>query len=218
MRSWAIEPAGLNSVEREVTKDQGVEPLRSIARPTDEEQPDIIFSPPSVNTEHDNDSSQRQDPYSQVSHEQHTMSYGAGPSSNYSAELHARNSSNPFSNFSSGSRRSAHGDWSSTSSDHGNGQDGIELRPQYAMTDHPVHGSQHLGYESRSIDFSGDTAYHPQNQNVVSPSFVPYDGISRGDVVSPISPIRTPPAPIQVKGEHMQEPRQRGVQLMESYR
>ena len=141
IRSWATEPVGPLNSEREVARDQGVEPMRTPTVRLDEEQPNVEHSVPDVGPNIGSDADSRNVFHHQISgtdslHQQEHSAQRTGPSSNYSTAFDPRQPSNPFST--SGSRRGrADGYWSASSSENDGDENGYELQPRYHLNDPP---------------------------------------------------------------------------------
>ncbi|KAI9879815.1 MAG: hypothetical protein M1830_006997 [Pleopsidium flavum] len=220
IRTWAMEPAGPDSVavDREISRHDGVEPLRAPGG-TDEEQsiPTAgTVGPPAAASSAENVFRQQ---ISQSQRRRHGEENSATwPAAEYRSVTEGRN---PFP-VGSGTRtqqtRRNDGYWSSSSEDN---DEGYELRQQYTLNDPQRQGLHHVGYDTRQEDFGGDTAYHPPASTTSQPAHplpaAELYGVGNGrDIASPISPVRSPP--LQHVGYSRQaENATRGVDLVETY-
>lgn len=171
IRSWASEPRSPRPEERQVSRDQGVEPLRPNTGRIDEEQPGSAFTVPRVLP--------RQPSYAeagdnvfrdQISRSQRLRQREFGAPlrpSESSTESERRNAPPSFSRLNRRKKGQMHSDgYGSSSSDHELDEDGFNLRPIRRSTapviqepdTHPVH---QLGAK----DFEQDTSYHPHLQS-----------------------------------------------------
>lgn len=184
IRSWGSEPTepSAKQEEREVARDQGVEPLRTATIDHDEER--IVTALHPLRQEQPAVSSPNAKPVpnvfrQQVSETERLRPQGfeqqrGGPSSNYSANTDPRVASNPYSM--AGGRRSRqvdeHASWSSSESDHEESEGGYEMQPNYALTDtQPQIGRPpHQLPNSEAPMFEQYTAYSPKQNPSVPPS------------------------------------------------
>ena len=167
IRSWATEPIGPLDSEREVARDQGVEPMRAPAMHVDEEQPNTEHSALDVGPNTDSNAESRNPFRQQIAETDHLsqQEYAAqrtGPSSNYSTAFDPRQASNPFTT--SGSRRErADGYWSSSSSEHEGEENGYELQPRYHLNDPPSHTAlSPIELQPPPLYIDERTAYNPE--------------------------------------------------------
>lgn len=151
IRSWGTEPLGPESKheEREMARDQGVEPLRTAAAREDEEHLADVYggssNPAAVHNAY---------------HQQQQPSYQRTGTSQ--AASHP-----PTANASQNGR--AEGNWSSSASDHEGDDDGYEMQPRYALNDPNPAGSQHGAFPSGSVGgLDANTAYDRQSYGVRS--------------------------------------------------
>lgn len=145
IRSWGTEPLGPGSKhkEREMARDQGVEPLRTAAAQEDEEHLANVYAG-------------ARDPaagHNAFHQQQHPAYQHTGPS------LTSRNPSHPVTATAS-ERGRPEANWSSSASDHEGDDDGYEMQPRYALNDTYPAGIQHDAYPSSSISgLNAPTAY-----------------------------------------------------------
>lgn len=215
IRTWATEPAAPDSaaVHREVSRHEGVEPLRARARDDEEQYAPAPGAAASDPTERPDENVFRH----QISQSQQRRQ-NAAPAATYRPAAYATVSEprNPFPPTAAPPvppqphRRDGY--WSSSDSDN---DDGYELRHQYTLSNpqgrsqpsHPV------GYDSRLEDFGRDTAYHP-----------PPSAEDSGHPLTPpelhgaaqIPAARSPPSQHVGGGLH-EGSRARGVDLVETY-
>ena len=167
IRSWGTEPVGPLDSEREVARDQGVEPLRTPAMRIDEEQPHTEH--PELDVRSDPDSNESRNVFrEQIAETNHLrqQEYSAqrtGPSPNYSNTFDSHQPSDPFTT--SGNRRGrTDGYWSSSSSEHGNDEDGYELQPRYHLDDPPPHTVvSPVELQPPPVYIDSHTAYNPED-------------------------------------------------------
>jgi diacylglycerol diphosphate phosphatase/phosphatidate phosphatase len=159
IRSWGTEPLGPESKhqEREMARDQGVEPLRTAAAREDEEHlADVYAGAPNPAAGHDD-----------FDQHQHPAYRHAGPSLAPQPPSHP-----PTANTSQ--RGHAEGNWSSLASDHEGDDDGYEMQPRYALNDSNSAGVQHDAYPSSSISgLNAPTAYNGARPTAGPPQIPP---------------------------------------------
>lgn len=173
IRSWGTVGTQPVHLEREVARDQGVEPMRTPAVRLDEEQPKPSYVAPDAGTnaglgvETGANVFRQQLSETDRLRQQELVAQRAGPSSNYSSKFDPRNASNDLSTF--GSRRGRpidnDGYWSSSSLEHESDENGYELQPKYTLTDP---GSQRHIIPQRihgdsTEDSDANTAYNPRD-------------------------------------------------------
>lgn len=171
IRSWASEPRSPRPEERQVSRDQGVEPLRPNIGRIDEEQPGSAFKAPRVLP--------RQPSYAEAGNNvfreqisrsqrlrQREFSHPLGPSES-STDSDARIASPSFSRLNKRRKRQMHSDgYESSSSDHGLNEDGFHLRPIRRSTAPVIQESDtHPAHRLGAKDFEQDTSYHPHVQS-----------------------------------------------------
>lgn len=218
IRSWATEPAGPDSVavDREVSRQNAVEPLRAPAM-NDEERyahPAGTAMPEAAPIPEENVFRQ------QISQSQRRRLVEEDPTAwPPGADSSVTESRNPFPTRSNTrAQRPRHNDgyWSSSEEDN---EEGYELRQQYTLND--PHGQGRVDYSTGQENLGGDTAYHPPAPAASLPGHpqttaeVHGGGIGR-DIASPVSPVRSPP-PQHVGYSQPTGNAPRGVDLVETY-
>lgn len=171
IRSWASEPRSPRPEERQVSRDQGVEPLRPNTGRIDEEQPGSAFRAPRVlprqpsYTEAGNNVFRDQISRSQRLR-QREFSHHMGPSES-STESDVQNIPPTFTRLNKRRKRQMHSDgYGSSSSDHGFDEEGFNLRPIRRSTAPVIQESDtHPAFRVGAKDFEQDTSYHPHRQN-----------------------------------------------------
>lgn len=217
IRSWASEPRSPlpHPRKREVTRDSGIEPLRTNTIRLDEEQPNpasrrlsrqTSYAEPEVNVFLSTSERLRQAGFS------HRPPHSA--SSSTEPEMHDRVPSFPRTNSARGRQRHDDGDWSSTSSDQGM-DDELELQPRHRLSmSSGRSGDLHPAF--RPKDFEQDTRYHSPIRSPKRAS-LPIQGLSRNENLTLPTSIRDAAAPRSGEEEQkVTEPK--GLQLEESYR
>ncbi len=221
IRTWATEPAAPDSaaLDREVSRHEGVEPLRAPGRP-DEEQyapttggaaaPDGAGRPEANVFRNQISQSQRRRQHEPVPAPYRPAAYATVPET--------RNPFPPASAPPMPQPRRNDGYWSSSDSDN---DDGYELHQQYTISNPQGQSSHHAGFDSRVEDFGRDTAYHPPPAVSVAghtqTTSELYSGAAGSGVADPIPPVRSPPPQhVGLPGSH-EGSRTRGVDLVETY-
>lgn len=171
IRSWASEPRSPRPEERQVSRDQGVEPLRPNTGRIDEEQPGSAFKAPRMLP--------RQASYAEAGNNvfrdqisrsqrlrQREFNHPLGPSES-STESDHPNAPPTFSWLNKRKKRPMNSDgYESTSSDHGFDEEGFNLRPIRRSTAPVIQESAtHPAHRLGAKDFEQDTSYHPHIQS-----------------------------------------------------
>ena len=223
IRSWASEPRSPRPEERQVARDQGVEPLRTNSGRIDEEQPGSAFKAPRMLP--------RQASYAepevnvfrqQVSRSQRLrqgqFGHSTGPSES-STESDAHIGPASFSNLNTRRKRQRHsnGIWSASSSDHGLDGNAFELQPRPRSTAPKISETDtHPAFRLGAKDLEQDTGYHPRVKSHSS-NLQPVQALPReGATNLAIAPEHSLP-PTNTEGP-LEPERERGVQLVETYR
>lgn len=171
IRSWGTDPSGPTSAkdEREIHRDQGVEPMRNTPRHTDEEENTrsplaTMGAMPGVNPAQNTFHTQTLGPGTMPPATFPSPRGGASP--NYNAPPESNSLANPYST--SGPRRDRQHDqdgyWSSSSEDANDDEDGYELRPKYTLTDPGSRGPSELS----------DVSYAPYRPEGAPATYAPY--------------------------------------------
>ncbi|MCJ1419348.1 hypothetical protein MMC32_005702 [Xylographa parallela] len=171
IRSWATEPLGPTPMhaEREMARDQGVEPLRTAQSRVDEEQTGMDFPTGVVLPDPDVDPRssghnvfRKQIIQSEISRQQDHPSQQIGQPSNL-ATLSTHKPSNSFPRISSPRGRPIHDGEQWSSSEDGGEDIELEMQPNYALgSSHPY--TPYLGYSADpQSGFDAYTAYDPEN-------------------------------------------------------
>lgn len=221
IRTWATEPAAPDStaLDREVSRHQGVEPLRARAR-EDEEQYAPASEPavPEATGRPEENVFRKQISQSQRRRQHDTPRAPFGPAA-YATVPETRNPFPPASAPPMPQPRRSDGYWSSSDSD--NEEEGYELHQQYTLSNPQGDSAHHLGYDPRLEDFGRDTAYHPPvaASDAEHPHISPeHHGVAPGTgVVDPIPPVRSPPPQHVGLSSPREASKTRGVDLVETY-
>ena len=173
IRSWGTVGPQPVHLEREVARDQGIEPMRNPAVRLDEEQPKPTYVGPdggnnaALGVDTGSNVFRHQLSETERLRQQELTAQRAGPSSNYSSKFDPRNASNQLSTFGSQRGRATDNDgyWSSSSLEHDSDENGYELQPKYTLTDpgsqrHIIPRGNH-GDTTESSD--ANTAYNPHD-------------------------------------------------------
>lgn len=222
IRSWGSGPKRPRPGEREISRDRGVEPLRTNTFHVDEEQPNSTSQAPRIPL--------RQTSYAepegnvfrqQISKSQRLRQaeFNHRPAiSASSTELEFHNRVPSFSRIKStrGRQRNSGGDWSSSSSDHGMNEDEFEMQPIHGLSTSPQTDSDlHPALRPRNKDFEQDTRYHSPARGPKSAS-IPTQAIAReGDKSLPTSLEDAAVLPTEDQDQKPENPK--GVELVESY-
>ena len=171
IRSWGTLPTGPSSAreEREMARDQGIEPMRNPATRLDEEGAKTMYSAPPV---HDEAGPSGQNVFRQQISESErirqqefaAMPRGAPPSQ-YTTAYDSRPRASPYSAPTEQRGRRGNNDdyWSSSSSEHAEAENGYELQPKYTLTDARPEGSVQPQEGPRyALENFGHTVYNPQ--------------------------------------------------------
>lgn len=203
IRSWASGPRKPRSDERQMSRDQGVEPLRSAPIRTDEEQPKPAFKsprePPSRAATYAGPEENvfRQQISNSQRLRQADLQRHTGQSIS-SAESEPRTHASPFSNLpeARGRQRQRNTEWSPSSSDHGLSEDGFEMeRNPRIATLAPQESETHPAYRLTTKAFEQDTRYHSPARSAGLP---PFQAVPRGESMSSTRSVAYE-APNQVK-------------------
>ena len=170
IRSWGTIPGAPSTSheEREMARDQGVEPMRNPPIRSNDEGPRVMYSAPPVHNEAgpseqnvfrqqiSNSQRVRQQEFEPARGDpsQHTTAYDPQARANpYSAPIAPR-----------GRERNNDDYWESSSSEHEVAvEDGYELQPKYTLTDSRPEGSVQPPEGTRyAVENFGHTAYNPQ--------------------------------------------------------
>lgn len=171
IRSWGSEPKIPHPEERQVSRDQGVEPLRTNTGRIDEEQPGPAFRSPRMPA--------RQASYAeaepnlfrqQISKSQRLRQSEFRHRRDASASSTERNAPNALPAFSPLNERRprerrSDGNWSTSSSEHDFGEDGFEMQPRRRSTAPLPEADTHPAHRLGAKDFEQDTGYHPRIQS-----------------------------------------------------
>ncbi len=197
IRSWASGPRRPRTDERQISRDEGVEPLRSATPRADEEQPKPAFKsprrPPSRAATYDTSGGNvfRQ----QISKSQrlrqaefqhrnvHSMS---------SVESEHRPRASPFASPSDARGRPRHSnrEWSSSSSDHGLSEEGFEMeRSPRLAAPQQLESDTHPAYRLSMKDFEQDTRYHSPARSPKFSGLPPFQALTGEDGTSSIRPV-----------------------------
>lgn len=193
IRSWASGPRKPRSDERQMSRDQGVEPLRSAPIRTDEEQPEHAFqSPrgpppraatyagPEGNVFRQQISKSQRHRQAEFQHRnEHSMS-------SVDSEVHTRAS--PFSHPTGtrGRQRQSNREGSSSSSDHGASEEGFEMERNPRSTTRAVQEDEtHPAYRLTTKDFEQDTRYHSPARSPKSNELPSILALTAGENMSP---------------------------------
>ena len=171
IRSWATEPLGPSPMhaEREMARDQGVEPLRTTQAPVDEEQTGMDFPTGVILPDPDMDPRssgrnvfRKQIIQSELSRQQDYPPQRIGQPSNLPTSS-THNPSNSFPRISSPRGRPIHDGEQWSSSEDGEEETEFEMQPNYALG--PSHPETHqVGFSaSPQNGFDTYTAYDPEN-------------------------------------------------------
>lgn len=228
IRSWASEPRSPRPDERQVARDEGVEPLRSNTSRIDEEQPGPAFKAPRTLP--------RQTSYAepevnvfrqQVSRSQRLrqsqFDHSTGPSES-STESDAHNLPAAFSNLNKRRKRQRQGDgvWSVSSSDHELDGNTFELQPHQRSTAPALSETEtHPAFRVGSKDLEQDTGYHPRVEGQSpNPGLRPVQASPRGSerTIDSATSLDQSLPPAQPAGPLEPREEERGVQLVETYR
>ena len=221
IRSWASEPRDPRPEKREVSKDQGVEPLRTNTLRADEEQPEAAFKAPRMPSrqtsyaEPEGNVFRQQISKSQRLRQAEFNHRPALSASSTEQEFHNRIPSFSRINSTRGRQRNSSGDWSSSSSDHVLNDDEFELQPRRGLsTSSRLGGDLHPAYRPGNKDFEQDTRHHSpvRSPKRASP---PVQAAKDED---PALPTLVSDAAVPSNREDQTSENVRGVQLVESYR
>lgn len=168
IRSWASGPRKPRLDERQISRDEGVEPLRSATIRTDEEQPMPRFTsppgpPPRAATysgPEENVFRQQISKSQQLRQAEFQQHSGRSVSS---AESELRAHASPFSTSidARGRQRRRNTEFSPSSSDHGLSEEGFEMeRIPRVDAPAPHEPGIHPAYRMTTKDFEQDTRYH----------------------------------------------------------
>lgn len=168
IRSWASGPRRPRADERQMSRDQGVEPLRSARILTDEEQPRpasksprapplraATYAGPEANVFRQQISKSQRLRQAEFQHRSHPSMSSA------ESEPQARASS--FINLSDtrGRQRQRNTEWSPSSSDHALSEEVFEMERNPRIAKPAPQGMEsHSAYQPRTNDFEQDTGYH----------------------------------------------------------
>ena len=168
IRSWASGPRKPRLDERQISRDQGVEPLRSAAIRTDEEQPKPRFEsprgpPPRAATYSGSEQNVFRQQISQSQRLRQAEFQHRNGRSTSSAESELQAQASPFSDSQDarGRQRQRHTDFSPSSSDHPLSEEGFEMeRIPRVDTSARQDPGIHPAYRLTTKDFEQDTRYH----------------------------------------------------------
>ena len=168
IRSWASGPRKPRLDERQISRDQGVEPLRSATVRTDEEQPRPRFNsprgPPSrAATYSGAEENVFRQQISKSQRLRQAESHHRSGRSTSSAESEPHTHASPFSNNPNarGRQRRRNSAFSPSSSDHGLSDEGFEMeRIPRIDAPPPQEPGIHPAYRLTTKDFEQDTRYH----------------------------------------------------------
>ena len=196
IRSWASGPRRPRFDERQVSRDESVEPLRSAMIRTDEEQPKDTFKSPrgtptraAAHAELEENVFRQQISKSQRIR-QADIQNRSGRSSSL-AESEPRADVSQFANLSNLRGRQGQGSQtlSPSSSDHGLGEDGFEMeRNPRISSSEPQERETHPAYRLTTKDFEQDTRYHSPARSPKSSDFATFQSLRR---VGSLSSIRS---------------------------
>lgn len=224
IRSWASEPRSPRPEERQVSRDQGVEPLRPNTGRIDEEQPGSAFRAPPVLPRQPSYTEAGDNVFrTQISRSQRLrqreFNHPLGPSES-STESDYRNAPPSFSRLNKRKKRQMPSDGhGSSSSDHGFDEDGFNLRPIRRSTAPVIQESDtHPAHRLGAKDFEQDTSYHSHLRSPQDGPQLAHPLTRVGDTNLTDSRDRAV-APLTGAGGVFMQPRNPpGDQAMETYR
>ncbi len=225
IRSWATQPAAPDSaaVDREVLRNDGVEPLRASDRSEEEQYPPIASTavPDASSAPHDNVFR------AQVSKSQRRRQADAAPSpfppAAYTSVTESRNPfpvrSRSIAQPPQQQHRRSDGYWTSSSEE--DNDEEYELSQQYTLNDPEGQaGQRNLEYNTRQDAFGRDTAYRPASYAQPALELRGVGPSPETVAASTIPPVRSPPpqhvGPVSVSQPANPSPT-RGVNLVETY-
>lgn len=187
IRSWASGPRKPRSDERQMSRDQGVEPLRSATIRTDEEQPNPRLKsprgpPPRAATYSGPEENVFRQQISKSQRLRQAEFQHRSDRSISSAESEPRARSSSFSNPSDarGRQRQRNTEWSPSSSDHGLSEEGFEMeRNPRVATLAPQEPETHPAYRLTTKDFEQDTRYHSPARSPKSSGLPTFQALTR---------------------------------------
>lgn len=216
IRSWASGPRSPRPGEREVSRDRGVEPLRTNTIHVDEEQPNSTSNAPRMSRQ-----TSYAEPEGNVFRQQISKSqrlrqaeFNHRPAiSASSTDLEFHNRVLSFSRIKStrGRQRDSDGNWSSSSSDHGINDNEFEMQPSHGSNMSPrLDSDLHPAFRPGYKDFEQDTRYHSPARTPKRDSLPVQPLAGEGD---PKLPIPLGDADVPLPGAEDQKPElQKGAQ------
>lgn len=224
IRSWGSEPRSPRPEERQVSRDQGVEPLRPNSARIDEEQPGSTFTAPRVLARQPSYAEAGDNVFrNQISRSQRLrqreFSHPLGPSES-STESDAHIAPPSFSRLNKRRKRQMNSDgYGSSSSDHGLDENGFNMRPIRRSTAPVIQESDtHPAHRLGAKDFEQDTSYHP---HIPGPRDGPQPAhpLVRVEDTSVTASLDHPAAPLTEAGGVFPQPvNPAGGQSSETYR
>lgn len=189
IRSWASSPRKPRLDERQISRDQGIEPLRSATVRTDEEQPRPRFNsprgpPPRAATYSGPEENVFRQQISKSQRLRRAEFHLRSGHSTSSAESEPPTHASPFSNNSDarGRQRQRDSAFSPSSSDHGLSDEGFEME-RIPRIDAPPRQEPgiHPAYRLTTKDFEQDTRYHSPARSPKAGSLPASQAAMRGE-------------------------------------